>query len=56
MEPNMGISKEDELKLIENVNIVFHSAATVRFDEPLKFVLYKFFNYLNKKMSDFVFH
>jgi thioester reductase-like protein len=36
MEQNMGISKEDELKLIENVNIVFHSAATVRFDEPLK--------------------
>lgn len=36
MEPNMGISEEDEAKLIENVNIVFHSAATVRFDEPLK--------------------
>jgi fatty acyl-CoA reductase len=32
----MGISPEDEKKLIENVNIVFHSAATVRFDEPLK--------------------
>jgi thioester reductase-like protein len=32
----MGISADDEKKLIENVNIVFHSAATVRFDEPLK--------------------
>ena len=36
LEPNMGISVEDEKKIIENVNIVFHSAATVRFDEPLK--------------------
>jgi thioester reductase-like protein len=36
LEPNMGISSEDEKKIIENVNIVFHSAATVRFDEPLK--------------------
>lgn len=32
----MGISEEDEKKIIDNVNIVFHSAATVRFDEPLK--------------------
>jgi fatty acyl-CoA reductase len=36
MLPNMGISPEDEQKLIERVHIVFHSAATVRFDEPLK--------------------
>ena len=36
LEPNMGISDEDEKTLCENVNIVFHSAATVRFDEPLK--------------------
>lgn len=36
MDPNMGISPEDEAKLIEDVNVVFHSAATVRFDEPLK--------------------
>lgn len=35
-EPNLGISAENEKKLIANVNIVFHSAATVRFDEPLK--------------------
>ena len=34
--PAMGISQEDEMKLIDNVNIVFHSAATVRFDEPIK--------------------
>jgi thioester reductase-like protein len=36
LEPNLGISDEDEKVLINNVNIVFHSAATVRFDEPLK--------------------
>jgi fatty acyl-CoA reductase len=36
LEPNLGISDKDRKLLIENVNIVFHSAATVRFDEPLK--------------------
>ena len=36
IEPNMGISPDDEKRIIENVSIVFHSAATVRFDEPLK--------------------
>jgi fatty acyl-CoA reductase len=35
-EPDMGISSEDKEILVKNVNIVFHSAATVRFDEPLK--------------------
>jgi alcohol-forming fatty acyl-CoA reductase len=35
-EPGLGISPEDRLELINNLNIVFHSAATVRFDEPLK--------------------
>ena len=29
-EENFGLSQEDEKKLLENVNIVFHSAATVR--------------------------
>ena len=36
MDPNLGICPEDEAILIENVNVVFHSAATVRFDEPPK--------------------
>lgn len=36
MLPDLGISAEDEKKLIDNVNVVFHSAATVRFDEPIK--------------------
>ena len=34
--PNLNISEEDRQILYDNVNIVFHSAATVRFDEPLK--------------------
>jgi len=33
---NLGISDQDMNLIIQNVNIVFHSAATVRFDEPLK--------------------
>lgn len=35
-EPELGISQTDQQLLAENVNIVFHSAATVRFDEPMK--------------------
>lgn len=36
LEPDLGISEKDRQELIQNVNIVFHSAATVRFDEPVK--------------------
>jgi len=32
----LGLSTEDEAELIENVNVVFHCAATTRFDEKLK--------------------
>ncbi|XP_022082827.1 fatty acyl-CoA reductase 1-like isoform X2 [Acanthaster planci] len=35
MEPNLGISEEDVARLQEEVHIVYHSAATVRFDEKL---------------------
>ncbi|CAH0714676.1 unnamed protein product, partial [Brenthis ino] len=35
-EPKLGINEADEKMLIENVSIVFHAAATVRFNEPLK--------------------
>lgn len=38
-EPNLGLSENDRSIMIENVNIVFHSAATVKFDEPLKYDL-----------------
>ncbi|XP_017886873.1 putative fatty acyl-CoA reductase CG5065 [Ceratina calcarata] len=34
--PNLGLSPEDRHVLEQRVNIVFHSAATVKFDEPLK--------------------
>ncbi|XP_023236666.1 putative fatty acyl-CoA reductase CG5065 [Centruroides sculpturatus] len=34
--PNLGLCQSDIDLLAENVNIVFHLAATVRFDEPLK--------------------
>ncbi len=34
--PNFGLSVNDEEMLIETCHIVFHSAATIRFDEPLK--------------------
>lgn len=30
----LGLSEEDQSTLISNVNVVFHLAATVRFDEP----------------------
>lgn len=34
--PGLGISDTDRQKLIENCQIIFHAAATVRFDEKLK--------------------
>ncbi|XP_071877317.1 putative fatty acyl-CoA reductase CG8306 [Bombus fervidus] len=33
--PDLGISREDRNLLLEKINIVFHAAATVRFNEPL---------------------
>ncbi|XP_076588915.1 fatty acyl-CoA reductase 1 isoform X2 [Chaetodon auriga] len=35
-QPELDLSKEDQSILAENVNIIFHCAATVRFTEPLK--------------------
>ncbi|XP_050452817.1 putative fatty acyl-CoA reductase CG5065 isoform X1 [Cataglyphis hispanica] len=34
--PELGLQPEDKDMLIQQVNIVFHGAATVRFNEPLK--------------------
>lgn len=34
--PELDLSKEDQETLVANVNIVFHCAATIRFNEPLK--------------------
>ncbi|XP_062512812.1 putative fatty acyl-CoA reductase CG5065 [Corticium candelabrum] len=36
MKPNLGLSEEDTATITDNVSVVFHSAATVKFDEPLK--------------------
>uniref|UniRef100_A0A8C9QZF8 Fatty acyl-CoA reductase n=1 Tax=Scleropages formosus TaxID=113540 RepID=A0A8C9QZF8_SCLFO len=38
-QPGLAISPQDESKLVACVNIVFHCAATIRFDEPLKHAL-----------------
>ncbi|XP_065204287.1 fatty acyl-CoA reductase wat-like [Planococcus citri] len=35
-EPELGLSDENKKKFAEEVNVVFHGAATVRFDEALK--------------------
>ena len=35
-EHELGISESDQNILIRNVSVVFHSAATVKFDEALK--------------------
>jgi alcohol-forming fatty acyl-CoA reductase len=32
---NLGISQEDKSMLLESVNIIFHCAAIVQFDDPL---------------------
>lgn len=33
---NLGLSEQDHNRLVKDVSVVFHSAATVKFDEPLK--------------------
>lgn len=38
LEEGLGIKDADKKILQENVHLVFHSAATIRFDEPLKWV------------------
>ncbi|CAG9831041.1 unnamed protein product [Diabrotica balteata] len=49
---NLGMCNEDLLELVENVDIVFHSAATVKFNEDLKQAL--IYNTLGtKRILDF---
>ncbi|KAM7178659.1 fatty acyl-CoA reductase 2 isoform 2-T3 [Macrochelys suwanniensis] len=38
-QPNLAISAKDSQELLSRVNVVFHCAATIRFDEPLKHAL-----------------
>lgn len=35
-EESLGISENDRKILSKEVSVIFHSAATVRFDEPLR--------------------
>jgi len=37
--PGLGINADERETILENVNIVLHSAATVRFDEKLKMAI-----------------
>jgi fatty acyl-CoA reductase len=34
--PGLGLSVDDHAVLVQEVNIVFHAAATIRFDEELR--------------------
>ena len=36
MEPGLGLSENDQQLLIQNVAVVFHLAATIKFDAPLR--------------------
>lgn len=36
VEPNMGLSEDIQREFIENVEVILHAAADVRFDETLK--------------------
>lgn len=35
-EPSIGLSSKDRNWLIQNVNFIFHCAATIKFNEPLE--------------------
>ena len=52
--PGLGISDTNIELLNQEVSIVFHSAATVKFDEPMRFVdlLFDFF-LMRKKLAIF---
>ena len=39
LEPDLAISTEDQTFLQENIDIVVHSAASIKFDDPLRYVL-----------------
>ena len=34
--PDLGLSEEDKLRLINEVNIAYHCAASVKFDAPVQ--------------------
>ena len=44
LEPFFGLSSEDQERVCHHTSVVFHSAATVKFDEELKLV-YLFYHH-----------
>ena len=38
MQPGLGLSESDQQLLINNAAVVFHLAATIKFDAPLRYV------------------
>ena len=36
LEPNMGITPEDQTFLQENIDIIVHLAASIKFNDPLR--------------------
>lgn len=40
VEPNLGLSKEDEEFLVANMNVVIHCAATINLNGPLKYACF----------------
>ena len=37
-EPGLGVGESDQELLAENVSVIFHLAATIKFDEPIRSV------------------
>jgi fatty acyl-CoA reductase len=38
-ETDLGLNEEDRRRVVTEVNVVFHAAATIRFNESLKFAV-----------------
>ena len=45
--PKLGISQEDLTTIIEKVSVIFHAAATIRFDEELRKYDFAYLDILN---------
>lgn len=41
-QPDLGLSEEDLQCIIDNVSIVFHVAATIKFDAPMRCACYHY--------------
>lgn len=52
--PGLGISDSYIELISQEVSIVFHSAATVKFDEPMRFVNYSFHLFFQQIFNIFI--